>query len=126
MHRTAPRPSDPERWASDEAKAASAAFVLRGAAASRTRPTAAGQIVYVRGIERRRHRDVHDGVFLQRLGGPALDGTPALSDWYERLLERPAFARTISEMLAADLELSQPVEGAFGGRQAPRPVATGA
>ena len=29
MHRTAPRPSDPERWASDEAKAASAAFVLK-------------------------------------------------------------------------------------------------
>ena len=35
------------------------------------------------------------------------------SDWYERLLERPAFARTVSEMLAADLELSQPGRRSF-------------
>jgi glutathione S-transferase len=125
MHRTAPRPSDPERWAADEAKAASAKPVLKD---------------QLRALDRRlRGRSYLCGefsvadiatfmtvFFCQRLGGPAFEDTPALSDWYERLLERPAFARTVSEMLAADLELSQPVEGAFGGRQAPRSVVTSA
>jgi glutathione S-transferase len=45
-------------------------------------------------------------LFVRRLGGPSLDRFSALSDWYERLGRRPAFARVAAEIAAADRELS--------------------
>jgi glutathione S-transferase len=45
-------------------------------------------------------------LFVQRLGGPSLDRFSALSDWYERLGRRPAFAGVVAEIAAADRELS--------------------
>lgn len=45
-------------------------------------------------------------LFAQRLHGPRLDGFPALAAWYERLSTRPAFAKVLAEVAAADRELS--------------------
>lgn len=45
-------------------------------------------------------------LFALRLRGPKLDGFPALAGWYERLSARPAFAKVLSEVAAADRELS--------------------
>ena len=56
-------------------------------------------------------------LYGQRLGGPPLDKHhQALSNWYARLSGRPAFAEVAAEIVAADRELSTPVEGAYGGR----------
>ena len=54
-------------------------------------------------------------LYSLRLGGPTLDRHRALASWYTRLNQRPAFSGVVSEILAADRELSAPVEGAFGG-----------
>jgi glutathione S-transferase len=45
-------------------------------------------------------------LFALRLHGPRLDECPALAGWYERLSARPAFARVLGEVAAADRELS--------------------
>jgi hypothetical protein len=50
-----------------------------------------------------------------RLGGPTLEEHAGLADWYKKLSQRPAFFRVASEIIAADRELSAPVEGAYGG-----------
>lgn len=50
-------------------------------------------------------------LFALRLHGPRLDGFPALAAWYERLSARPAFARVLSEVAAADRELSPALFG---------------
>jgi glutathione S-transferase len=117
MHRTGPRPLDPERWAADEAKAEQAEVVLERHLADldqrlRGRP-------YVCGAFSTADISVFMAVLYgQRLGGPALDGRrQALSDWYSRLSGRPAFAEVAAEIAAADRELSTPVEGAHGGRR---------
>lgn len=55
-------------------------------------------------------------LFTQRLGGPPLSRHRALSAWFDRLSRRPAFAKAASGIVAADRELSAPVEGAYGGR----------
>ena len=44
--------------------------------------------------------------WARRLKGPALDAHPALARWYDRVARRPAVARVIAELLAADRELS--------------------
>ncbi|MEX0758040.1 MAG: hypothetical protein WD100_00545, partial [Tistlia sp.] len=58
-------------------------------------------------------------LYGQRLGGPPLAPHGALEGWFERLLERPAFAQAVAEIAEADAELSLPVPGAYGGRGAP-------
>jgi glutathione S-transferase len=50
-------------------------------------------------------------LFALRLHGPRLDGFPALAAWYERLSARPAFAKVLSEVAAADRELSPALFG---------------
>jgi glutathione S-transferase len=117
MHRTSPRPPDPERWAADEAKAEQAEAVLEGHLAEldqrlRGKP-------YLCGAFSAADISVFMAVLYgQRLGGPPLDERrQALSDWYARLSGRPAFAEVAAEIVAADRELSTPVEGAYGGRR---------
>jgi glutathione S-transferase len=51
--------------------------------------------------------------WTRRLGGPSLKEHRALAAWYGRLSERPAFARVMAEIIAADRELSAPVESAY-------------
>ncbi|MDR6291940.1 glutathione S-transferase [Inquilinus ginsengisoli] len=50
-------------------------------------------------------------LFALRLHGPRLDECPALAGWYERLSARPAFARVLGEVAAADRELSPHLGG---------------
>jgi glutathione S-transferase len=50
-----------------------------------------------------------------RLGGPGLGETPNLKRWYKSLAARPAFAKAIADLAAADHELSHPVANAFQG-----------
>jgi glutathione S-transferase len=47
--------------------------------------------------------------YALRLGGPPLHVQTNLQRWYERLLARPAFARTVAEIAEADRQLSYPV-----------------
>jgi glutathione S-transferase len=116
MHRTEPRTADPARWDAAESGTKEAEAVLAGQFADLD-----GQL---------REKDclcaafsVADiAVFMiifysQRLGGPPFAPYPALQGWYERLLDREAFARITSEIAAADRELSAPVENAYGGRE---------
>jgi glutathione S-transferase len=50
--------------------------------------------------------NIHHGL---RLGAPSVAGHENLSDWHSRLSKRPSFATVITEMAAADRELSHPV-----------------
>ncbi len=47
--------------------------------------------------------------YAQRLGGPPVSKHENLAPWYSRLAARPAFAKVIAEIAAADRELSHPV-----------------
>lgn len=49
-------------------------------------------------------------LFSLRLGGPPLDGYPALSAWFARLRQRPAFVQVAAEIAEADRRLSFPVK----------------
>jgi glutathione S-transferase len=115
MHRTAPRPSDSGRWEADEIKARAAYPVLTDQLAAIERQLR-GQRYLSGGFSVADLATFMMVFWGQRLGGPTLDGFPAVTGWYERLLGREAFAATLSEIIAADRELSEPVEGAFGGR----------
>jgi glutathione S-transferase len=50
--------------------------------------------------------NIHHGL---RLGAPSVAGHQNLSAWQARLAKRPSFATVITEMAAADRELSHPV-----------------
>jgi glutathione S-transferase len=50
--------------------------------------------------------NIHHGL---RLGAPPVAGHQNLFDWHARLTKRPSFATVLSEMAAADRELSYPV-----------------
>ncbi|WP_449256183.1 glutathione S-transferase family protein [Bosea sp. (in: a-proteobacteria)] len=52
-------------------------------------------------------------LFSLRLGGPPLDGHPALSAWFARLRQRPAFVQVAAEIAEADRRLSFPVKSRF-------------
>lgn len=115
MHRTGPRPSDPERWRAAEAKAKQAEGVIVDHLADLDRQL--GDKAYLCGAFSAADISVFMAVlYSQRLGGPSLGEHQALSNWYARLSERSAFAAVASEIIAADLELSTPVDGAYGGR----------
>lgn len=111
MHRTEPRAADPERWAAAEAGAGQAEAVIAGHLAGLddrlgdrrylcTAFSAADISVFMVTL------------FSQRLGGPPLEEHRALSAWYQRLMDRPAFREVTREIRTADRELSAPVEGA--------------
>jgi glutathione S-transferase len=115
MHRTTPRRVDPEAWEAAEAKAKGAEAAVGHHHAEidrrlRSQPYLCGTFSVA---------DISvfmNVLYSQRLGGPSLQPHAALADWYDRLGKRPAFERTVAEILAADLELSAPVERAHRGR----------
>jgi len=112
MHRTEPKPDDPERWDAKEMKAREAETALAGHFAEIDR-TLRGKD-YLCGAFSAADIAVFMAVFwTRRLGGPSLKGHETLASWYGRLGARPAFARVIEEIRVADAELSAPVEGAF-------------
>lgn len=45
-------------------------------------------------------------LFALRLNGPRLDGFPSLAAWHDRVATRPSAAKVVSEIAAADRELS--------------------
>ena len=112
MHRTEPHEADDPRFLANEAKAKEAEPIIAGHFA-KLEGELSGRS-YLCGAFSAADIAVFMAVFwIRRLGGPSLKDTPALSAWYTRLSERPAFARVIEEILQADRELSAPVEGAF-------------
>lgn len=112
MHRTEPKPDDLERWEAKELKAREAEPALAGHFAELDRQLEAED--YLGGAFSAADIAVFMTVFwTRRLGGPSLKGHEALAAWYARLSERPAFAKIVEEIHAADAELSAPVEGAF-------------
>lgn len=114
MHRTGPRPLDPKRWEADEARAQQAKIVLAEHFATLDRQL--GDKPFLCGTFSAADISVFMMVFYsQRLGGPPVAGHAAIFKWYQRLSNRPAFAKVISEVVAADLALSTPVEGAYDG-----------
>jgi glutathione S-transferase len=114
MHRNAPGARDAGSWAANEAKAKDAEVELDRQFTDLDRKLSDKE--YFCGVFTVADISLFMMLFYAlRLGGPPLDGHPALGGWYERLLERGAFAAVASEILAADREMSAPVEGAFGG-----------
>jgi glutathione S-transferase len=112
MHRTEPRPDDLERWEAKELKAREAEPALAVHFAELDRKLQGRD--YLCGAFSAADIAVFMTVFwTRRLGGPSLRGHENLAGWYDRLEGRPAFAKVVSEILAADAELSAPVEGAF-------------
>jgi len=112
MHRTEPKPDDLERWEAKEVKAREAEPALAGHFADLDRQLQNRD--YLCDAFSAADIAVFMTVFwTRRLGGPSLGGHENLAGWYDRLSNRPAFARVVSEILAADAELSAPVEGAF-------------
>jgi glutathione S-transferase len=114
MHRNTPGARDPERWAANEAKAEEAGKELERQFSQLE--TKLGDRDYFCGSFGAADISVFMMVFWTlRLGGPTPDEHPALAGWYRRLIERPAVSGVASQIIAADRELSAPVEGAFGG-----------
>lgn len=114
MHRNTPGKRDPERWTTNEARAKEAEAELERQFAELEKKL--GNRQYFCGAFGAADISVFMMVFWTlRLGGPTLERYPALAAWYKRLLRRPAFSGVAAEIIAADRELSAPVEGAFGG-----------
>jgi glutathione S-transferase len=114
MHRNTPGERDPERWKANEARAKEAEAELDRHFADLEAKL--GKQQYFCGAFGAADISIFMMVFWTlRLGGPGLERHPKLVGWYERLWRRPAFARVMGEIVAADRELSAPVEGAFGG-----------
>ena len=108
MHRTGPRSVDPQRRAAQDTDALIAEEVLVGHLTQLDERLAgreffgpmlcAADIALFMGL-----------LFGRRLGGPSLAPHRDLSGWFLRLLARPAFAVTVSEIAEADRRLSVPV-----------------
>jgi len=112
MHRTGPRPADPQRWLDLEA----AAEVAKGQIAQHFAHIDA-QLMgkpYLCGAFSVADIALFTTVlYSQRLGGPSVKGYAALHSWYGNLSSRAAFARVVEEIAAADQMLSVPVDGAY-------------
>jgi glutathione S-transferase len=109
MHRTGPRPDNPDVWTQAETKAKDAEGVIRRQFAELNRRLD-GHTHFCGALsiaDIALFMAVH---FSLRLGGPTPNPHGALADWYARLRARPAFANVVEEILKADLELSSPVE----------------
>jgi glutathione S-transferase len=114
MHRNTPGERDPSRWAANEARAKEAEQDLERHFAELQAKL--GNRQHFCGTFGAADISVFMMVFwTMRLGGPTLHPHPSLTGWYKRLLRRPAFSSVATEIVAADRELSAPVEGAFGG-----------
>ncbi len=112
MHRNAPRPNEPALWREWEDRARAAETQL--ATHFRHLDQELAEDTFLCGTfsvaDIAMFMVVH---YARRLGGPGLADSTRLAQWYDMLAARPAFAQTISEIAAADLELSQPVPNAF-------------
>jgi glutathione S-transferase len=112
MHRTGPRPPSSQAWDALEAQAEAAGLVLERYFAQLNNGLH-GQ-TYLCGALSAADISVFMVVlFSQRLGGPAIASHAALVRWYRGLSGRPAFAKVLAEIKAADLALSRPVPGAY-------------
>lgn len=113
MHRSTPGERDPQRWAANETRAKEAEAELDRHFTELEKKL--GDRRYLCGAFGAADISVFMMVFWTlRLGGPTLDRHPTLASWYERLLRRPAFSSVATEIVAADRQLSAPVDGAFG------------
>jgi glutathione S-transferase len=112
MHRTGPRPADPQAWLALETAAKDACLVLARYLAELDQRL--GDSIYFCGKLSAADISVFmEVLFLQRLGGPSIKSHTALWRWYQNLSARPAFANVLAEIKAADLALSSRVEGAY-------------
>lgn len=112
MHRTGPRPADPERWLASEAGALEAGGQIARHFAELDRQLE-GKACFCNTFGAADIALFMPVFYSHRLGGPSLQDFPKLRRWYESLRERPAFARVVDEIMAADRDLSQLVEGAY-------------
>lgn len=116
MFRTGPHSPDPQRRAADEAAAREAELVIARQHADLDRQLE--DRAYLCGVFSAADIAVFMAVLYSlRLGGPSLRGHRSLSGWFDRLIERPAFAAVTAEIVVADRELSSPVEGAHDFRR---------
>ena len=109
MHRTGPRPDNPDVWTAAETKAKDAEGAIRRQLGELNRRLD-GEAYFCGALsiaDIALFMAVH---FSLRLGGPTPNPHGALAGWYARLRARPAFANVVEEILKADLELSSPVE----------------
>jgi glutathione S-transferase len=112
MHRTGPRPPSSQAWDALEAQAEAAGLVLERYFAQLNNGLH-GQ-TYLCGALSAADISVFMAVlFSQRLGGPSIATHAALLRWYQGLSDRPAFAKVLAEIKAADIALSTPVPGAY-------------
>jgi glutathione S-transferase len=110
MHRTGPRPADPQIWIEWEADAKAAEAVLSQHVQVLNQKLEGNE--YLCGALSVADIAIFMAVlWILRLGGPSVAHHRALSEWYARLSARPAFAIVTGEIAAADLQLSYPVTG---------------
>ncbi|APW44557.1 glutathione S-transferase family protein [Rhodoferax saidenbachensis] len=112
MHRTGPRPADPQCWLDLEA----AAEVAKGQIAqhfTHIDQQLAGKAYLCGTFSVADIAMFVTVLYSQRLGGPSIKGHAALHAWYSGLELRAAFARVVDEIAAADRALSVPVDGAY-------------
>jgi glutathione S-transferase len=108
MHRTGPRPADPEVWIEREIEAKAAESVLSRHLQHLNQKLEGNE--HLCGALSVADIAIFMAVlFTLRLGGPSIADHRALVEWYARLSARPAFALVAGEIAAADLELSCPV-----------------
>ena len=113
MHRTASRP-DPARWSAAEERAAKAEATLDGMFADLD-GRLSGQTCFCGSLSVADISVFMAVLYALRLGGPPIDRHLELRRWFKELSSRPAFAAILSEVAAADRDLSTPVEGAYRG-----------
>jgi len=70
-------------------------------------------IIFATGCARRTSRFSWPCFSPSAWAAPSLAANGTLRNWYERLLQRPAFATAAAEIHSADLALSSPVPGAY-------------
>ncbi len=112
MHRTGPRPADPQRWLDLEA----AAEIAKGQIAQHLAhldQQLASKAYFCGTFSVADIALFTTVLYSQRLGGPSLKPHRALHAWYTKLQSRTAFAPVIVEIVAADRALSVPVAGAY-------------
>jgi glutathione S-transferase len=107
VHRTGPRPADPDIWAEWERQAEAAERHLNAQFAFLTSRLGAasfcGQLSFA---------DIVlfcSTLYAQWLGGPPIAPLRAMGNWYRRLRDRQIFAQISEEIRITDLELSSPV-----------------
>ena len=108
MYRTSPADPDPERRRAQQAEARRAEALL--VARYQALETRLGEAAFFCGGFTTADIALYMVLLYSlRLGGPPLDGCPALSAWYARVGGRPGPGRVASEIAEADRALSRPV-----------------